>query len=62
MRRTFDVNDKEHKALEAFEKRHSKRCQATMEVTFTLTGIGLGVRVRCSRCGQAKDCTDYDCW
>ena len=58
----FKPNEKEHKALIGFEKRHSKKCRGTMEVTFTITGIGLGVHVRCTHCHKEKNVTDYDNW
>lgn len=62
MLRIFEPSEKEHQGLLAFEKRHSKKCQGTMEVTFTIIGIGLGVHVRCTHCHKEKNVTDYDNW
>lgn len=57
----FEMSPKELEAAKEFERKHLK-CRGSMEVTFTITGIGLGVRVRCSRCQKEKNVTDYDAW
>lgn len=57
----FEMQPKEVEAAKRFERRHRK-CRGSMEVTFTITGIGLGVHVRCTHCHKEKNVTDYDSW
>jgi hypothetical protein len=68
MLQKFEMNEKEFKAAEKWEKsqlkkhKRAKRDPLTFLVTFTLTGIGLGVTVVDTTTGETKDVTDYDSW
>jgi hypothetical protein len=60
---TYSLNDIESKAFKKFYKKHSKTCKNSYElVTFTATGIGYVITVKCPRCEKEKDVTDYNCW
>lgn len=54
-----DVKDaNKHKCVKHLFRKNKRR---TLEYCFVPTGIGNGIRVKCS-CGWEKDYTDYDTW
>jgi len=66
IRRSFEMNDVECKAANAFAEKHST-CKAhpiggsKFSYIFTPT-IGMNVHIKCLICGEEKDISDYDCW
>jgi hypothetical protein len=61
----FTLNEVEQKAERKFKREHRK-CQLTMNgfitYSFTQTGIGVAVEMKCSACGILKNITDYKSW
>ena len=66
MKMSFELNDIESARYKRWTQNHEKVCPpnrgTTYSVTFTPNGIGVGVSIKCSKCGKSKDITDYDCW
>jgi len=66
IRRSFEMNDVECKAANAFAEKHGA-CKAhpiggsKFSYIFTPT-IGMNVHIKCLICGEEKDISDYDCW
>lgn len=66
IRKSFEMNDVECKAANAFAEKHSA-CKAhpiggsKFSYIFTPT-IGMNVHIKCLICGEEKDISDYDCW
>ena len=62
----FTLNEQEQDSLYIWEKEHSKKCQPNREttypITFTPTSIGVKIEVKCSKCSEIKDLTDYSSW
>jgi hypothetical protein len=60
----FKLNDKESKRVTNFYYKHyDKGCKGTYwVVTFTATGIGHKVVIKCPVCGKEKDISDYTSW
>ena len=65
----FKFTENEAKAAKEFEEKHigcvRKNPTAIgghITYSFTPTGIGLGVTVKCNLCGEELDITDYGCW
>lgn len=64
----FELSEKEQKALNYFILRH-KKCGifpsttgGKYSYTFTPTGLGTCIVVKCNVCGKTKDITDIDFW
>lgn len=63
----FSLDKKESKEYKDFCKKH-KECEFTsttggkISITFTPTGFGNIVSVKCSGCGEIKDITNTDAW
>ena len=72
--RTFEMNDKEEKAYEAFCEKHKDCCRKRLgkrffstiggQYTLHLTGTGLGYCwvVECNACHKKEDITDTSDW
>ena len=70
--RKFELNEIETKAAEKFKAAHyfvcyKKKesdctCDGGFEYIFSPNEIGTGISIRCSKCRQEGDITDYDCW
>ena len=58
----FNLTNKEAKRMAKFKGKHFEKCRGTVSVTFTPTGIGNNVTVKCLHCLKTKDITDYNCW
>ena len=68
----FSLNEEEEKRAKEFISKHSKSCEVRnssgfpvgplFSYTFTPTGIGTGVSIKCSQCGEELDLTDYKSW
>lgn len=58
---SFKLNEKEMERYEKFKKEH-RACGGLVEVSFTPTGIGNIVKMKCNGCGKNKDITDVDSW
>lgn len=71
-RKLFEINGKELKSLRIWEKKHASKCRLPPDRTpgigggltysFTPTGIGVAITVRCSVCNIEHDMTDYESW
>ncbi len=68
---TFQLNEQETKKWRKFDNEHRKKCYknetdsigtSCIETVFVETGVGNMIKVRCSKCGEEKDITDYDRW
>ena len=63
----FSLDEKESKEYKDFCKKH-RECEFTsttggkISITFTPTGFGNIVSVKCSGCGEIKDITNTDVW
>lgn len=63
----FILNEKEQEAYNKFIKKH-KNCEfpssigGKISLTFTGTGLGDIIEVRCNCCGKTKDITDISNW
>lgn len=63
----FSLDKKESNEYKDFCKKH-KECEFTsttggkISITFTPTGFGNIVSVKCSGCGEIKDITNTDAW
>lgn len=63
----FSLDEKESKEYKDFCKKH-RECEfvsttgGKISITFTPTGLGNIVSVKCSGCGEIKDITNTDAW
>ena len=48
--------------VEKFQKEHDEKCESGISVIFTQTGIANAVEVRCNKCQQIIDISDYSTW
>lgn len=55
----FELTEYEKKKANKFRKKHMHGC---MSYTFSLTGIGIAVKIKCQKCKKKKNITDYDSW
>ena len=61
---TFTISDKEEECIKKWKDKHKKVCKQKNRLfsyTFTPTGIGDSIEVKCS-CGKRFDATDVDSW
>ena len=59
------LSDKQRENARRFQKEHYENCETGMmsfEYTIIPTGIGNVVEIRCPKCGEILDLTDYDLW
>lgn len=72
---TFNLNEKEEKLYHDFYKKHKvcrdRLCEehglnfcppGSISITFTPTGIGSAIKVKCTLCDTEENITDYDSW
>jgi hypothetical protein len=62
--KTFTISDKEEKRIKKWKNKHRKVCKLENRLfsyTFTSTGIGSTIEVKCS-CGNSFDVTDVYSW
>lgn len=57
----FKLTPAEEERANTFMRQH-KKCRGLFSYTFTPTGIGIGVDIKCCSCGEKRDITNYDCW
>lgn len=70
----FNLSEVEQQKAQEFMDKHCKsgKCKVVsssgfpigplFSFTFTPNGIGMGVTIRCTSCGETEDITDYDSW
>lgn len=63
----YMMSDKEMEARNKFVSRHGKTCSCgkvgiTFEYGLTETGIGTAIYIRCTKCGEQENITDFDNW
>ena len=59
------LSDKQRENARCFQKEHYENCDTGMmsfKYTIIPTGIGNVVEIRCPKCGEILDLTDYDLW
>ena len=59
------LSDKQRENARRFQKEHYENCETGMisfKYTIIPTGIGNVVEIRCPKCGEILDLTDYDMW
>ena len=59
------LSDKQRENARRFQKEHYENCDTGMmsfKDTIIPTGIGNVVEIRCPKCGEILDLTDYDLW
>ena len=59
------LSDKQRENARRFQKEHRDNCETGMrsfKYTIIPTGIGNVVEIRCPKCGEILDLTDYDMW
>ena len=59
------LSDKQKENARRFQKEHYENCDTGMmsfKYTIIPTGIGNVVEIRCPKCGEILDLTDYDLW
>lgn len=59
------LSDKQREYARYFQKEHYENCETgriSFKYTIIPTGIGNVVEIRCSKCGEILDLTDYDMW
>ena len=59
------LSDKQREMARNFQKEHYEDCgtgKVSFKYTIIPTGIGNVVEIRCPKCGEILDLTDYDLW
>lgn len=59
------LSDKQRENARRFQKEHYENCETGMmsfKYTIIPTGIGNVVEIRCPKCGEILDLTDYNLW
>ena len=59
------LSDKQRENARRFQKEHYENCETgkvSFKYTIIPTGIGNVVEIRCPKCGEILDLTDYDLW
>lgn len=68
----FKLDEKEEESAEKFITKHLESCRIfnhhgfpvgpLFSYIFTPSGIGTGVSIRCSKCKETENITNYDNW
>lgn len=59
----FEMDDIEQKEAQEFMDSHHITCKSPYySYIFTPTGIGIGIKIVCTKCGKDKDITNYSNW
>ena len=59
----FKLNEEEQKlANEFIEEHNNSHKYCLFSYIFTPNGIARNAYIKCQRCGEMKDITDYGCW
>jgi hypothetical protein len=58
----YSTTEKEAKKIKKFYKKHFAACGGYKQITFSETGVGTKITVRCPVCMKDKDVTDYSNW
>jgi hypothetical protein len=58
------MTDSEAKASSDFQDMHSKKCNSRLGFSYilTCTGVGTNVKIKCNKCEEELDITDYKSW
>ena len=56
------INDTERTRLNKFVTKHGKKCENTVSIILTYTGVGVVIELRCNACHTIKDISDYSIW
>lgn len=58
------MTENESKAQREFSEEHYTKCNSKLGTSLILTGTGIGtaIEIRCNKCGEIKNITDYECW
>ena len=52
----------EKRKIEEFQNKHYKKCKGHYKFILTPTGLGIVIEIKCEKCGETLDVTDYDRW
>ena len=60
----YVMSDKEKLCDKNFKHYHYEKCKNGNTYWYKLTGTGVGtaIVVKCDKCGEELNITDYDCW
>ena len=63
-RSMYCLSEKQKQQVDKFNKEHYMKhpCKYTSSYILTSTGIGTVVTIKCNKCGEELDVTDYDLW
>lgn len=63
-RSIYCLSEKQRIQVDKFNKEHYEKhpCKYTVSYILTPTGIGTGATVKCNKCGEELNITDYDLW
>ena len=52
----------EKRKIEEFQNKHYKKCKGHYKFILTPTGLGTVIEIKCEKCSETLDVTDYDRW
>lgn len=59
----YILSENQNKQIKEFGEKHYAKCHEVYKyITVTPTEIGIGVDIKCSKCGEELDLTNYDEW
>ena len=58
----FVLTENQQAAVDEFRENHRVEKGFKYSITFTPTGIGTNVEIKCLNCGRKEDITDYSVW
>ena len=56
------LTKEEKRKIEEFQNEHYKKCKGYYKFILTPTGLGTAIEIKCEKCGETLDVTDYDRW
>lgn len=60
----LQLSENEVEYIESFKNRHRQLCKNGSCYQYELSGAGVGtaIKIRCPKCGEERDVTDYTSW
>ena len=56
------LTKEEKRKIEEFQNEHYKKCKGHYKFILTPIGVGTVIEIKCEKCGETLDVTDYDRW